>query len=136
MSCSRGWAAQRWVRLSTAWTTTTGITVQAKGGGAAFRGLRVGPRRPDLIICDDIEKDEQVASAARRQKLEDWLRKVVMPALAPDGQLAVLGEVREERVQGPHALLQVEQTFIHRTCTSIPACSNGRVFAFTSRVSS
>ena len=72
-------------------TTETGITVQAKGTGAGFRGLRVGPNRPDLIICDDIEKDEHVQSPEGRRKLESWLRRVVMPALAPDGQLLVLG---------------------------------------------
>ncbi len=74
-------------------TTTTGVTVQAKGSGASLRGVRVGPQRPDLIICDDIEKDEHVASAEGRRKLEHWLRRVVMPALAPDGQLLVLGSL-------------------------------------------
>ncbi len=74
-------------------TTVTGVTVQAKGSGASLRGVRVGPQRPDLIICDDIEKDEHVASAEGRQKLEHWLRRVVMPALAPDGQLLVLGSL-------------------------------------------
>jgi phage terminase large subunit-like protein len=74
-------------------TTATGITVQAKGTGASFRGARVGPNRPDLIICDDIEKDEHVASPEGRRKLEHWLRQVVMPALAPDGQLVVLGSL-------------------------------------------
>lgn len=82
----RQWAAS-------VFTTTTGITVQAKGCGASLRGTRVGPQRPDLIICDDIEKDEQVASPEGRRKLEQWLRKVVMPALAPDGQLLVLGSL-------------------------------------------
>lgn len=74
-------------------TTVSGITVQAKGTGGSFRGLRVGPHRPDLIICDDIETDALVASAERRRKLEHWLRRVVMPALAPDGQLLVLGSL-------------------------------------------
>ncbi len=74
-------------------TTTTGITVQAKGAGAAFRGLRVGPHRPDLIICDDLEKDERVQSPEQRRKLEHWLRRVVLPALAPDGKLLVLGSL-------------------------------------------
>lgn len=73
--------------------TNTGITVQAKGTGASFRGLRVGPQRPDLIICDDLEKDELVQSAEGRRKLEHWLRKVVMPALAPEGKLLVLGSI-------------------------------------------
>ncbi len=74
-------------------TTNTGVTVQAKGAGAALRGVRVGPHRPDLIICDDIEKDELVASAEGRRKLEYWLRRVVMPALAPHGMLVVLGSI-------------------------------------------
>ncbi len=74
-------------------TTVSGVTVQAKGTGGSFRGLRVGPHRPDLIICDDIETDALVASAERRLKLEHWLRRVVMPALAPDGQLLVLGSL-------------------------------------------
>ncbi len=74
-------------------TTATGITVQAKSSGASLRGVRVGPNRPDLIICDDIEKDELVATPEGRRKLEHWLRRVVMPALAPDGQLLVLGSL-------------------------------------------
>jgi phage terminase large subunit-like protein len=74
-------------------TTATGITVQAKGSGASLRGAKVGPYRPDLIICDDLETDEQVASPERRRKLEHWLRRVVMPALAPGGQLLVLGSL-------------------------------------------
>ena len=74
-------------------TTSTGVTIQAKGSGASFRGTKVGPNRPDLIICDDIEKDEHVESPEGRRKLEHWLRRVVMPALAPDGQLLVLGSL-------------------------------------------
>ncbi len=74
-------------------TTAAGITVQAKGSGGSVRGARVGPSRPDLIICDDIEKDDHVARPEGRRKLEHWLRRVVMPALAPDGQLLVLGSL-------------------------------------------
>jgi predicted phage terminase large subunit-like protein len=74
-------------------TTVTGITVHARGTGGSLRGVRVGPDRPDLIICDDIEKDEHVESPEGRRKLEQWLRKVVMPALGPDGQLLVLGSI-------------------------------------------
>lgn len=74
-------------------TTSSGITVQAKGSGASLRGVRVGPQRPDLIICDDLEKDQLVESPEQRRKLENWLRKVVMPALAPGGRLIVLGSI-------------------------------------------
>ncbi|MDX2198250.1 MAG: hypothetical protein SF069_04665 [Phycisphaerae bacterium] len=82
---------RRWT--STHFTTNTGITVQAKGAAAGFRGARSGPHRPDLIICDDLEKDELVSSSEQRTKLERWLRRVVMPALAPDGRLVVLGSI-------------------------------------------
>jgi len=88
--------AQRRTRrkwAETVFTTATGVTVQAKGSGASLRGTRVGPHRPDLIICDDLETDAQVQSPERRRKLEHWLRRVVLPALAPDGQLIVLGSL-------------------------------------------
>lgn len=73
--------------------TTTGIAVRARGSGGSFRGMRVGPNRPDLIICDDVERDDAVRSRARRARLEQWLRRVVMPALAPHGRLVVLGSI-------------------------------------------
>jgi predicted phage terminase large subunit-like protein len=53
----------------------------------------VGPHRPDLIICDDIEKDALVERASNRAKLEHWLRKAVLPALAPRGRLVLLGSI-------------------------------------------
>ncbi|MCH8806886.1 MAG: hypothetical protein IH986_12455 [Planctomycetes bacterium] len=74
-------------------TTSTGITVQARGTGAGFRGTRSGPHRPDLIICDDIEKDEHVETPEGRRKLENWFRRVLMPALAPRGRIFVLGSL-------------------------------------------
>ncbi len=74
-------------------TTATGITVQAKSVGGSLRGTRAGPQRPDLIVCDDIEKDELVAAPEGRAKLEHWLRRVVLPALAPRGKLVVLGSI-------------------------------------------
>jgi predicted phage terminase large subunit-like protein len=80
------WAEQKF-------TTVTGVTVQAKGARASFRGVRCGPQRPDLIIADDLEKDEDVSSPEGRRKLEHWLRRVVLPALAPEGRVIVLGSL-------------------------------------------
>lgn len=73
--------------------TANGVTIHAKGAGSAFRGLRVGPHRPDLVICDDIEKDDLVRSPEARKRLDRWLRRVVVPALAPDGRLIVVGSL-------------------------------------------
>ena len=84
-------ARRKWTEAK--FLTSTGISVQAKGTGASLRGTKVGPQRPDLIICDDLEKDEHVAAPEQRRKLERWLRRVVLPALAPDGQVLVLGSL-------------------------------------------
>lgn len=87
--CARG-------KLKTSESTLmleNGACLQARGSGGSLRGTRVGPHRPDLIICDDIEKDEHVRSPAQRRKLEQWLRRVVIPALAPRGRLILLGSI-------------------------------------------
>lgn len=44
----------------------------------AIRGANFKGKRPDLIICDDIEKDENVISKEQRNKLEAWFNRAVM----------------------------------------------------------
>ena len=43
----------------------------------AIRGANFQGKRPDLIICDDIEKDENVLSKDQRDKLEAWFNRAV-----------------------------------------------------------
>ncbi|GAB6035812.1 phage terminase large subunit [Fundidesulfovibrio butyratiphilus] len=52
--------------------------LQAFGSGKRMRGLRHGPHRPDLVICDDLENDENVRSPDQRDKLQAWLTKTVL----------------------------------------------------------
>ena len=66
------------------------IKVQAFGSGKKMRGLRHGPHRPDLVFLDDIENDENVRSKEQRDKLEAWVKKVVLPLGPPDGSMDVL----------------------------------------------
>jgi len=58
--------------------TTGNVKMQAFGANKRMRGLRHGPHRPDLVICDDLENDENVASPEQRDKLEKWLRRTVL----------------------------------------------------------
>lgn len=58
--------------------TRNGIKVHAAGAGQKLRGFRHGSRRPDLVICDDLENDESVESADQRKKLEKWFFKALM----------------------------------------------------------
>ena len=70
--------------------TANNIKVQAFGSGKKMRGLRHGPHRPDMVFLDDIENDENVRSKDQRDKLEGWLKKVVLPLGPPDGSMDLL----------------------------------------------
>jgi hypothetical protein len=51
--------------------------IQAKGSGASMRGTRFRQYRPDLILLDDILKDDAVDSPSQRDKISRWLKRVV-----------------------------------------------------------
>jgi len=64
------------------WTDTrleleNGTCVQSKGAGAAMRGIRFRQYRPDLVILDDIMKDDAAESANWRDKIYRWAKRVV-----------------------------------------------------------
>lgn len=69
------------------------VKIIAKGAGMKIRGLKFLNFRPDLIIFDDLENDEAVQSADRRRKLKNWLVRGVIPALAVDGCIWLIGTV-------------------------------------------
>lgn len=54
-----------------------GCRIDAVGSGQKVRGRRNYERRPDLILCDDIENDEGVRTAEQRQKTANWFWKAV-----------------------------------------------------------
>ena len=54
-----------------------GCRIDAVGSGQKVRGRRNYERRPDLILCDDIENDEGVRTAEQRQKTAAWFWKAV-----------------------------------------------------------
>ncbi|MEG2140987.1 MAG: hypothetical protein RRY20_09405, partial [Bilophila sp.] len=70
--------------------TTGNVKLQALGAGKRMRGLRHGPNRPDLVILDDLENDENVAKPEQRDKLQQWLQRTVLNLGAADGSLDVI----------------------------------------------
>ncbi|EEZ5537900.1 hypothetical protein EY403_08335 [Shigella sonnei] len=70
--------------------TANNIKITVAGSGKKLRGLRHGPYRPDLIVLDDIENDENVRSPEQRDKLEAWLKKTVLPLGEAGGKTDVL----------------------------------------------
>lgn len=70
--------------------TRNNVMVQTFGSGKRMRGLRHGAHRPDLVILDDIENDENVRSKTQRDKLHDWLNKTVLKLGSADGSMDVI----------------------------------------------
>ncbi len=60
--------------------TKNDIKVEAIGSGKKVRGRRHRNWRPDLIVLDDIENDENVNTPEQRRKLKSWFDKVVSKA--------------------------------------------------------
>lgn len=73
--------------------TSTGIRWVAKGAGMKVRGMRHNEHRPDLLLFDDLENDERVATALQRRKLKNWLIKAALPALSRNGRAILVGTV-------------------------------------------
>ncbi len=70
--------------------TANNVKVQVAGAGKKLRGLRHGAYRPDLVILDDIENDENVRSPDQRDKLHGWLKKTIMPLGAAGEKLDII----------------------------------------------
>lgn len=67
--------------------------IQAKGAEVKLRGLKWDNRRPDLIICDDLENDEIVMNKERRDKFRRWFYGALLPAKAVHGIVRYVGTI-------------------------------------------
>lgn len=57
-----------------------GVVIEAFGTGQRLRGRRRRAHRPTLIVCDDLQNEEQTRSARRRQHVRDWFHGTLMKA--------------------------------------------------------
>lgn len=60
--------------------TKTNIKIEAIGSGKKIRGRKHKNWRPDLLVLDDIENDENVRTPEQRNKLSNWFYKAVSKA--------------------------------------------------------
>ena len=58
--------------------TRNNVRLKCWGKRKAMRGARHGPVRPDLIVCDDLEGDENIDSPQQRVKDREWFFKALM----------------------------------------------------------
>ena len=67
--------------------------IVAKGSGQKVRGTKWLGKRPDLVICDDLEDDEIVMNQERRQKFKEWFYSALLPAMSDHGIIRVVGTI-------------------------------------------
>ncbi len=65
----------------------------AKGAEQKLRGIKWGSKRPDLIIGDDLEDDEQVLNKDRREKFRKWFYGALLPCRAMGGKVIIVGTI-------------------------------------------
>jgi len=68
----------------------------ARGSGQKIRGRKWRGTRPGLIVCDDLEDDEQVENKERRSKFRHWFNRAVIPSLRQGGKIRVHGTILHE----------------------------------------
>ena len=88
--------------------------IMAKGSEQSLRGAKWSNRRPDLIICDDIEEDEQVMSKDRREKFRRWFFGALVPVRSDNGIVRIVGTILHmdsllERLMPEYQLTQSRQ---------------------------
>jgi hypothetical protein len=70
--------------------------ILARGSGQKMRGRKWRGKRPGLIVCDDLEDDEQVENKDRRDKFRRWFFRAVKPAMRQGGKLRIHGTILHE----------------------------------------
>ncbi len=69
------------------------IRVIAKGAGQKIRGAKWRGKRPNLVIIDDLEDEEEVLNPASREKLSNWFTSTLLPIGSDDCIFRVLGTI-------------------------------------------
>ena len=68
----------------------------ARGAGQRIRGKMWNGKRPNLLVCDDMEDDEQVENRDRRIKFRKWFFRAAKQALSQSGRIRVHGTILHE----------------------------------------
>lgn len=70
--------------------------IMARGAEQKIRGAMWNGKRPNLIVCDDMEDDEQVENKDRRSKFRRWFFRAAKQSLSRYGKIRVHGTILHE----------------------------------------
>ena len=92
----------------------------AKGSEQKLRGLLWNGQRPDLMVLDDMESDEQVMNKERRDKFRRWFYGALLPALSERGKIRYVGTILHQdsmlenlmpKIGGPYTVVEDLKTY-------------------------
>lgn len=69
------------------------FNITALGSEQKIRGALWNDRRPNLIVCDDMENDEMVMNPDRREKFRTWFFNALLPTLSERGKIRIVGTI-------------------------------------------
>ena len=70
-----------------------GSMICVYGAGQNPRGIKHDKDRPGLIICDDLENEEQAESEEQRDKLRSWFNRSLLNTGQPNTNVVVIGTI-------------------------------------------
>jgi hypothetical protein len=70
--------------------TRLGVSFRALGAGQSPRGTRNEEARPDLILIDDIDTDEEVRNQERIKQKWNWIEQALIPTMSVSGRRRIL----------------------------------------------
>lgn len=71
-------------------TAQCGCSFRALGAGQSPRGTRNEASRPDFILIDDIDTDEECRNPDRINKKWEWIEQAVIPTVSVSGNYRIL----------------------------------------------
>lgn len=74
-----------------------GVRVFSRAKKQMVRGFKYRQHRPDLVILDDIEKDEEAGSPGVILKTLQIIKSGLYPAIAPGGSLFIIGTIIKKK---------------------------------------
>jgi predicted phage terminase large subunit-like protein len=67
--------------------------VVAVGSEQKLRGFLWRGKRPNLVMCDDMENDEMVQNPERREKFRNWFLNALLPLMSERGKIRIVGTI-------------------------------------------
>ncbi len=71
-------------------TAKCGCSFRALGAGQSPRGTRNEAKRPDFILVDDIDTDEECRNPDRIKQKWDWIEQALIPTISISGNIRIL----------------------------------------------